>query len=89
MLTCKDCPYWDKQIKDEGICRKNAPRPTVVAVPKAAKNLEYVLVLPSTKRDDWFAECQSIALRAKEKYPTEESGPSSPINLFEEEDHGA
>jgi len=51
MKKCKDCKNWDYQSDNFGFCRANAPCPSVVA-----KSSEYVLVWPSTGKDDWCGQ---------------------------------
>lgn len=53
---CADCKHWDYRNNNFGFCRAKAPSPSVQ---KGSPTDEYVLVWPSTGRDDWCSEFES------------------------------
>jgi len=50
---CADCKVWEYQKSNFGFCRLNAPFPTVE---KGTTTDSYILVWPSTGRDDWCSQ---------------------------------
>lgn len=61
MVHCKDCRYWDYTNDQSGFCRRGAPRPAPLAIPKGQMGvLEFTLVWPSTAKDDSCGEGEPI-----------------------------
>jgi hypothetical protein len=53
---CSDCKYWDYSKSNFGFCRFNAPIPTII---KGETTEEYILVWPSTGRDDFCSKFEA------------------------------
>ena len=47
IVRCEECVFWDFKKDNAGFCKCRAPQPTV-----SVKDKEYILVWPSTLKDD-------------------------------------
>jgi hypothetical protein len=52
-IRCDTCKHWDRKNEGEGLCRRNAPSPSVLS-----RSSSYILVWPTTKPDDRCSEWQ-------------------------------
>jgi len=51
---CGNCKWWEPSRDNSGICRFHAPTPQISAVLRGKS--EYVLVWPTTTKDEWCKE---------------------------------
>ena len=56
-MKCQDCLYWQisDRTRDEGACRRNAPRPRHVERDWTEAGLSWI-AWPRTKTSDWCGE---------------------------------